>query len=171
MILSKTKRLNALKTQIYDICKEKGYTVDGNIDFNKPFSIVTPNKKYSIAIVSSYKFKDSGIRFFSETTAFIWANVMLIQGLFGRITFPLYKEIKFPELSNNGVKLLIVFPGVNVCQIMSTEGNAQRWHAGMKVGNAFVLDGASLREELNNPGVFTEEKTEKHSAVVSAVGC
>ena len=171
MILSKTKRLNALKTQIYDICKEKGYTVDGIIDFNTPFSIITPNRKYNIAIVSSYKFKDSGIRFFSETMAFIWANVILIQGLFGRIAFPLYKEIKLPELSNDGVKLLIVFPGVNVCQIMNTEGKGQTWNAGMKIGNTFVLDGASLREELKNPGVFTQEKNEKHSAVVSAVGC
>lgn len=171
MILSKTKRLNALKTQIYDICKEKGYTVDGIIDFNTPFSIITPNRKYNIAIVSSYKFKDSGIRFFSETMAFIWANVMLIQGLFGRITFPLYKEIKLPELSGDGEKIFVVYPGVNVCQIMSTEGNAQRWHAGMKAGNAFVLDGASFREELKNPGVFTQESDESHSAVVSAVGC
>lgn len=171
MILSKTKRLNALKTQIYDICKEKGYTVDGIIDFNTPFSIITPNRKYNIAIVSSYKFKDSGIRFFSETMAFIWANVMLIQGLFGRITFPLYKEIKLPELSNDGVKLLIVFPGVNVCQIMNTEGKGQTWNAGARVGGSFVLDGSSLREELNNPGVFTKEREERHSAVVSAVGC
>ena len=171
MVLSKRKKLNALKTQLCDICKDNGYTIDGNIDFNTPFSIITPNRKYNIAIVSSYRFKDSGIRFFSETTAFIWANVMLIQGLFGRITFPLYKEIKLPELSNDGVKLLIIFPGVNVCQIMNTEGKQLTWHAGLKVGNAFVLDGASLREELDNPGVFTEERKEKHSAVVSAVGC
>lgn len=171
MFLSKAKKLNALKTQLCDICKDNGYTIDGIIDFNKPFSIVTPNKKYSIAIIPSYRFKDSGIRFFSETTAFIWANVMLLQGLFGRITFPLYKEIKLPELSGDGEKIFVVYPGVNVCQIMSTEGNAQRWHAGMKVGNAFVLDGASFREELKNPGVFTQERDERHSAVVSAVGC
>ena len=69
MLLSKTIKLNTLKNQIFDICKEKGYTVDGIIDFNTPFSIITPNRKYNIAIVSSYKFKDSGIRFFSETTA------------------------------------------------------------------------------------------------------
>lgn len=171
MLLSKTKKLNTLKNQIFDICKEKGYTVDGIIDFNTPFSIITPNKKYSIAIIPSYRFKDSGIRFFSETSAFIWANVMLLQGLFGKITFPLHKEISLPELSGDGEKIFVVYPGVNVCQIMSTEGNAQRWHAGMKAGNAFVLDGASLREELKNNGVFTEEKNEKHSAVVSAVGC
>ena len=171
MFFSKNKKLNALKTQLYDICKENGYTIDGKFDFYTPFSIITPNKKYNIAIISSYRFKDSGIRFFSETTAFVWANVMLLQGLFGRITFPLYKEITLPKLSDDGEKIFVVFPGVNVCQILSTEGNAQRWHAGMKLGNAFVLDGASLREELKNPGAFTEEKIEKHSAVVSAVGC
>lgn len=171
MFISKTKKLNALKTQLYDICKENGYTIDGKIDFNTPFSIITPNKKYNIAIISSYRFKDSGIRFFSETTAFVWANVMLLQGLFGRITFPLNKTIKLPELEDDGEKLFVVFPGVNVCQIMSTEGKQLTWHAGMKLGNAFVLDGASLREELKNPGAFTEEKIEKHSAVVSAVGC
>ena len=85
--------------------------------------------------------------------------------------FSLYKEIKLPELSNDGVKLLIVFPGVNVCQIMNTEGKGQTWNAGARVGESFVLDGSSLREELKNPGVFTEERDEKHSAVVSAVGC
>lgn len=170
MLLAKTKKLKVLKTQIFDICKEKGYTVDGIIDFNTPFSIITPNRKYNIAIVSSYKFKDSGIRFFSETMAFIWANVMLIQGLFGRITFPLHKEIQLPKMSDDGEKIFVVYPGVNVCQIMSTEGKQLTWHAGLKVGNAFVLDGASLREELKNPGVYTKEREERHSAVVSAVG-
>lgn len=171
MLLSKTKKLNALKNQIFDICKENGYTIDGKINFNIPFSIITPNKKYNIAIIPSYRFKDSGIRFFSESTAFIWANIMLLQGLFGRITFPLNKEIKLPALSDDGEKIFVVYPGVNVCQIMSTEGKQLTWYAGLKIGNAFVLDGASLREELNNPGVFTKERTEKHSAVVSAVGC
>ena len=64
-----------------------------------------------------------------------------------------------------------MYPAVNVCSIMSTDGKSQTWYAGMKVGTAFVLDGASLREELKNPGVFIEEKEIKHSAVVSAVGC
>ena len=171
MVLSRRKKLNALKTQLYDICKDNGYNIDGIVDFNTPFSIIMPNKKYNIAIIPSYRFKDSGIRFFSETTAFIWANVMLLQGLFGRITFPLHKEIQLPKMSDDGEKIFVVYPGVNVCQIMSTEGKQLTWHAGLKVGNAFVLDGASLREELKNPGVFTQEKNEKHSAVVSAVGC
>ena len=37
MVLSKRKKLNALKTQLCDICKDNGYTIDGNIDFNTPF--------------------------------------------------------------------------------------------------------------------------------------
>ncbi len=171
MLWSKTKKLNELRSAILEISNENGYSIDGNIDFAVPFSITTPNKKYNIALINSYRFKDSGICFFSETKAFIWANVMLLQGLFGRITFPLNKEIELPVLSDDGEKIFVVYPGVNVCQVMSTEGKLQTWHAGMKVGNAFVLDGASLREELKNPGVFTEERKEKHSAVVSAVGC
>ena len=171
MLLSKTKKLNELRQKIIEICNENGFIVDGKIDYNTPFSITTPNKKYNIAIISSYRFKDSGIRFFSESTAFIWANIMLLQGLFGRITFPVYKEIKLPELSGDGEKIFVVYPGVNVCHIMSTEGKQLNWCGGIKVGDTFVLDGASFKEELKNPGCYTEERDKKHSAVVSAVGC
>ncbi len=171
MLWSKTKKLKQLRTKILEICNENGYSIDGNIGFGIPFSITTPKKKYNIALIDSYRFKDSGICFFSETTAFIWANVMLLQGLFGKITFPLNKEIQLPHLSDDGEKVFVVFPGCNVCQMMNTEGKLDTWHAGMKTGNAFVLDGASLKEELKNHGVFTEERKEKHSAVVPAVGC
>ena len=96
---------------------------------------------------------------------------MLLQGLFGRITVPVNKDIKLPELGNDGENIFVVYPGVNVCEIMSTEGKLKTWYGGIKIGNAFIFDGASFREEIKNPGCYTKEKNEKHSAIVSAIGC
>ncbi len=171
MLWFKTKKLHEFRDKILEICNDNGYLIDGKIDFSAPFSIITPNKKYNIALIESYRFKDSGTLFYSETTVFVWANVMLLQGLFGKITFPLYKEKQLPKLCDDGEKIFVQFPACNVCHVMSAEGKFKNWYPGMKVGNTFVLDGAALREELKNPGVFTEERQERHSAVVSAVGC
>ena len=56
-------------------------------------------------------------------------------------------------------------------QLIEHEAEYNPWTPGKKIGNIRIFDGSSFKDELENPGLYTDEKQSKHSAVVSAVGC
>ncbi len=171
MILFKSLKLRKFCDEIQQICKENYYEVLG--DLSKSFVVKTPEKTYNVSVLSTYRFKNSGIMFISDKQAQLWSLIPLIKGIVGGISFPLSKSVKLNDIDDgeNVENIYVVYPKCMTIQIVEHENVYSTWTPGKKIGNIRIFDGASFKDELRKPGLYTVEKQSKHSAVVSAVGC
>ena len=171
MILFKSLKLRKFSDEIQQICKENSYEVLG--DLTKSFVIKTPQKTYNVSVLSTYRFKNSGVQFISDKEAYLWSLIPLIKGFGGGISFPLGKTVKLSAANNseNTENVYVVCPKCMTIQIIEHEAKNTAWTPGKKIGNIRIFDGASFKDELRKPGLYTVENQSKHSAVVSAVGC
>ena len=171
MIMFKAHRISKFKEEIMQICKENSFEFTG--DLSKGFTVKTPEKAYRITILSTYRFKNSGITIISDKEVHLWALIPLLKGFGGGISFPLSKTVKLNGIceNDNTENVLVVYPKCMSLQVVEHESKNTAWTPGKKVGSLRIFDGASFKDELRKPGLYTEEKQSKHSAVVSAVGC
>ena len=171
MFFSKSRKFRSFHDEILRICSEKSYGISGDLD--KLFSVKTAEKTYTVAIISTYRFKNSGITFISDKSAQIWSQIPLLKGFGGGISFPLYKSVDLPsfEITDETENIIVVYPKCMTIQLIEHEAEYNPWTPGKKIGNIRIFDGSSFKDELENPGLYTDEKQSKHSAVVSAVGC
>ena len=170
MILFKSKKLKKFSEDIRKLCAEKAYELSG--DLSKSFVVKTPDKTYNVSVLSTYRFKNSGITFISDKEAYLWSLIPLIKGFGGGISFPLGKTVKLSAADNseNAENVYVVYPKCMTIQFIEHEAKNTAWTPGKRIGNIRIFDGASFKDELRNPGLYTVEKKAAHSAVVSAVG-
>lgn len=167
MILFKALRLRKFRSEIHRLCKDNSYDITEAS--SKAFTVKTPNKIYNITILSTYRFKNSGITFISDKELLLWSNIILLRS----ISFPLYKRVNLTaaKSSENEENIFVVFPKCLTLQIVEPENRHSAWTLGKKLGSIRIFDGASFKDELKNPGLYTEEKESRHSAVIAAIGC
>ena len=171
MILFKSSKLGKFCDEIQQICKENSYEVLG--DLRKSFVVRTPKKTYNVSVLSTYRFKNSGITFISDKSAQIWSQIPLLKGFGGGISFPLYKSVDLPsfESTDETENIIVIYPKCMTIQLIEHETEYNPWTPGKKIGNIRIFDGSSFKDELKNLRLYTDEKQSKHSAAVSAIGC
>ena len=171
MILFKSKKLKKFGEDIRKLCAEKAYELSG--DLSKTFIVKTSEKTYNVSVLSTYRFKNSGITFISDKSAQIWSQIPLLKGFGGGISFPLYKSVDLPsfESTDETENIIVVYPKCMTIQLIEHEAKNTAWTPGKRLGNIRIFDGASFKDELKNLRLYTDEKQSKHSVAVPAIGC
>lgn len=161
MILKNFYKIPKFKRQVTAICKEKGYTLLGDIrktrldDLHWTFAVRTPEKDFLVKLVVPYPLKMSTVNFLSTNEIFLEGAIPLLAGFRGMPTFPVYKQAVFEmEAEAFGIradqaeKIYLVYPA---CESIHLGRKKKFWRIGFDLDGVKLYDGASFRALLKHP--------------------
>ena len=162
MILKNFYQIPKFKRQVTAICKEKCYTLLGDIRKTKlddphwTFAVRTPEKDFLVKLIVPYPLKLSTVAFFSTKSIVLVGRIPLISGYGGGTNFPFFKEAYFEMepaafdiCADQAEKIYCVCPA---CMNITVPTRKKLWRIGFDLDGIKLHDGASFLALLNYPG-------------------